>query len=263
MTEQEFLAPVVKRNTGPDGKVIDPNLLRRMSHPICQACKLAYRTKYPDSTFQIECKGIPREEDFQETVKRTGLTYEAAREVLDRQYWAERHMKITDDVGNVVQFKARDYQIPVMQCTAKNKVSRMGRGLGKRLNIETPIPSPSGWTTMGDLKVGDWVFDASGKPTQVLYVSPILLAEDTYDVEFSDGSIIHADAEHLWKTSTFNERRATSRSKKHTKTTTGIRTTKQILDTITKKRNPNQANHSVALALPLLYSEKELPIDPY
>lgn len=133
MTEQEFLAPVIRRNTGPDGKPIDPNLLRRMEHPICKACKLTYRQKHPESPFNIECKGIAGEVDFQETVKRTGLPYEAAREVMDRQYWAERHMKIVDDSGSVVKFKARDYQVPVMQCTSTHKVSRMGRGLGKTI----------------------------------------------------------------------------------------------------------------------------------
>lgn len=133
MNDQEFLAPVIKKNTGPDGKIIDPNLMRRMEHPICVACKLAYKKKHPGSPFEIHCKGIAGEQDFKDAANAAKITYEEAREVMDRQFWAERHMKITDDDGNVVQFKARNYQIPVMQCTAAHKVSRMGRGLGKTI----------------------------------------------------------------------------------------------------------------------------------
>lgn len=263
MTETEFLLPVIQRNTGPDGKPIDPDLMRRMEHPICVACKLAYKQKYPDSPFNIVCKGIAGEQDFKETAERTGLTYEATREVMDRQYWAEKHMKITDDYGNVVKFIARDYQIPVMQCTATHKVSRMGRGLGKMCNINSPIPSPTGWKLLGELKVGDIIFDANGLPTKVLYISPTQLAERSYEVKFSDGSIIHANDEHLWETSTFNERRASSRSKTHTKKLSGIRTTKEILDTLIKNRKPVQANHSIRLAGALHYPEKELIIPAY
>lgn len=131
MTDAEFLATVIKRNNGPDGKPKDPNLLRRMQNPICQACQLNYKKKFPDSPFEVECKGIAGETDFKEMAKKTGLTYEQAREVMDRQFWTEKHMKITNDQGEIVPFKARDYQVPVMQCTAKRKVSRMGRGMGK------------------------------------------------------------------------------------------------------------------------------------
>jgi phage terminase large subunit-like protein len=33
---------------------------------------------------------------------------------------------------------------------------------GKAVALDTPIPTPSGWTTMGDLQVGDQVFDVDG-----------------------------------------------------------------------------------------------------
>ena len=32
-----------------------------------------------------------------------------------------------------------------------------GKGMGKALALDTPIPTPTGWTTMGELKVGDGV----------------------------------------------------------------------------------------------------------
>src|ERR1019366_10034823 len=39
---------------------------------------------------------------------------------------------------------------------------------GKALSLDTPIPTPTGWTTMGALKVGDVVFDERGKPCNVV-----------------------------------------------------------------------------------------------
>jgi hypothetical protein len=37
-----------------------------------------------------------------------------------------------------------------------------GRGFGKGATLDTPIPTPSGWSTMGELNVGDKVFDEHG-----------------------------------------------------------------------------------------------------
>src|SRR6202044_281 len=41
-------------------------------------------------------------------------------------------------------------------------------GAGKMLCLETLLPTPSGWTTMGDVKEGDVLFDESGNPCTVL-----------------------------------------------------------------------------------------------
>ena len=43
-------------------------------------------------------------------------------------------------------------------------VSRSSLKNGKSLALDTPIPTPDGWTTMGDIQAGDTVFDEHGKP---------------------------------------------------------------------------------------------------
>lgn len=73
-------------------------------------------------------------------------------------------------------------------------------GSGKSLSDATPIPSPDGWKTMGDLAVGDRVFDERGEPCDVLGVYPQPDGRECYEVVFSDGSTIVADAEHRWAT---------------------------------------------------------------
>ncbi len=75
-------------------------------------------------------------------------------------------------------------------------------GAGKALALDTPIPTPRGWTTMGEVQPGDEVFDENGRPCTVTAATPVMLGRPCYEVEFSDGTVIVADAEHLWRTST-------------------------------------------------------------
>jgi DNA segregation ATPase FtsK/SpoIIIE-like protein len=75
-------------------------------------------------------------------------------------------------------------------------------GAGKALALDTPIPTPQGWTTMGDIQVGDEVFDERGHRSTVIAATPVMHDRPCYEVEFSDGTVIVADAEHLWRTST-------------------------------------------------------------
>ena len=75
-------------------------------------------------------------------------------------------------------------------------------GSGKALALDTPIPTPRGWTTMGEVQPGDEVFDESGLPCTVTAATLVMMGRPCYEVEFSDGTVIVADAEHLWRTST-------------------------------------------------------------
>ena len=75
-------------------------------------------------------------------------------------------------------------------------------GVGKALDLRTPIATPSGWTTMGEIKVGDVVFDETGAETTVTWISNVMTDRACYEVAFSDGSSIIADADHQWATVT-------------------------------------------------------------
>ena len=81
-------------------------------------------------------------------------------------------------------------------------------GLGKALALDTPLPTPDGWTTMGAVRVGDRLLDASGRPTTVIALSEVMLGRPCFEVEFSDGSVITADGSHRWLTRTRRERRS-------------------------------------------------------
>lgn len=71
-------------------------------------------------------------------------------------------------------------------------------GGGKALALDTPLVTPTGWTTMGDVEVGDWLYADTGEPTQVVAKSDVMDDHQCYEVIFSDGAKITADAGHLW-----------------------------------------------------------------
>ena len=73
-------------------------------------------------------------------------------------------------------------------------------GVGKALALDTPLPTPTGWTTMGDVAVGDELLGADGQPTRVVAATAVMLGRACYQVEFSDGTVIVADAAHQWPT---------------------------------------------------------------
>ena len=72
--------------------------------------------------------------------------------------------------------------------------------MGKALALDTPLPTPDGWTTMGKVAVGDRLYDASGRPTRVVAATDVMLDRPCFELFFSDGSTIVADAEHQWLT---------------------------------------------------------------
>jgi hypothetical protein len=70
-------------------------------------------------------------------------------------------------------------------------------GTGKAQPIDTLIPTPNGKCKLGDLKVGDYVFNRLGKPVKILEVFD--KGElDTYRVNLSDGRSTCCNNEHLW-----------------------------------------------------------------
>ncbi|MBY4572761.1 replicative DNA helicase [Gordonia paraffinivorans] len=71
-------------------------------------------------------------------------------------------------------------------------------GVGKALALDTPLPTPTGWTTMGKVAVGDELLDAHGRPTKVVAATDVMTDRPCYEVEFNDGAVLVADEQHQW-----------------------------------------------------------------
>lgn len=70
-------------------------------------------------------------------------------------------------------------------------------GSGKAQPVDALVLTPNGYTTMGNIKVGDLVIGKNGKSAQVLKVFP-QGKKDIYKITFSDGTSTECCAEHLW-----------------------------------------------------------------
>ena len=141
--------------------------------------------------------------------------------------------------------------------------------MGKALALDTPLPTPSGWTTMGEVAVGDEVLGADGRRTRVVAATEVMQGRPCFEVEFSDGAVIVADAEHQWLTDTRASRKSFQAARDHRnrtknqRTFAAIRTTSEIASTLRTRTKDARLNHSVANSGPLDLPSADLPLHPY
>ncbi|MQY27149.1 hypothetical protein NRB56_27310 [Nocardia sp. RB56] len=142
-------------------------------------------------------------------------------------------------------------------------------GVGKALALDTPLPTPTGWTTMGEVAVGDRLLDAHGRPTRVVAATEVLLDRPCYEVEFSDGTVIVADEQHQWLTETRASRRSAQQAAsgyhryRTQRTFAAVRTTAEIAATLRCATADRRLNHSVANTAPLQLPDQHLLVPPY
>src|SRR5699024_7964635 len=79
-------------------------------------------------------------------------------------------------------------------------------GAGKMVSLSTIIPTPDGYTTMGDVEPGHEVIGRDGRPVRVAAKSPVKTRPDLYRVTFSDGQSVLADYDHQWVVSDYHDR---------------------------------------------------------
>lgn len=71
-------------------------------------------------------------------------------------------------------------------------------GSGKALHIDTPIITrEKGWTTVGEVEVGDTLYDEFGNYTKVKATFRPM-TEDHYELTFDNGEVVKACGDHLW-----------------------------------------------------------------
>ena len=123
------------------------------------------------------------------------------------------------------------------------------------LALDTPVPTPSGWTTLGALAVGDLVFGLNGRPARVLGMSPTRLGRQCYRVTFANGTSVVTDADHRWSVV---DRRAARKGRQ-------AATTEQMSAEIRVAGWAGRPTYrwAVPLAAPLESPDVELPVEPY
>lgn len=164
-------------------------------------------------------------------------------------------------------------------------------GGGKGLKLDTPLPTPYGWTTMGEIQPGQELFDPDGNVCKVTAISKISHRR-CFEISFSDGEKIIADDVHRWVTRSHRERMRrltqspkfrehrksnrlirgtgkrpdlTKRNKKsakiHDLPHESMRDTLELFNTLRVKEG--RLNHSIDITKPLNLPEQDLLIEPY
>jgi hypothetical protein len=146
--------------------------------------------------------------------------------------------------------------------TVQVMVLQWASSMMKALAVDTPIPTVEGWQTMGNLKVGDSLFDEKGRQCRVVVVKELMLGRPCMKVCFDDGTHIIADEDHDWITiqSIRRSKGSHTKRKRWIERVAGKRTTKQIADTL---KAFGQNAHAIPIAEPLLLPVTHHFISPY
>ena len=128
-------------------------------------------------------------------------------------------------------------------------VFKGAEGIGKQLPNNTLIPCINGFKPLSDIVVGDIIFGADGKVTEVTYITDTQYDVPCYEIEFSDGTKQVSGGPHRWGVYNTNNKYE-------------IRTTKEIFDSGVL-RGDGISLYSVPITKAVEYGTKNLPINPY
>ena len=142
-------------------------------------------------------------EVYQVTDRRTAEDYAPLSDIMDG---------VLDEIEAIGNREAGLYGVPTGFADLDDLTNGLHSGqmiivaarpaMGKALALDTPLATPTGWTTMREVAVGDLLYDAQGRPTRVVAATEVMHGRPCYEVHFSDGSVIVADAEHQWRVTT-------------------------------------------------------------
>lgn len=107
---------------------------------------------------------------------------------------------MSDKITPIAEFIPLPWQIAPWRDTSKVMLLTGSAGGGKALDVETDIPTTSGWKKMRDIQVDDYVFNSSGDPVRVSGVTEVMYDHSCWLFQFSNGESIISDADHLWYT---------------------------------------------------------------
>jgi hypothetical protein len=171
----------------------------------------------------------------------------------DPIYFITKYIQVVTIDAGVTDFKLWKFQANLVKTVHEERfvITVMPRQSGKALALDTPIPTPYGWTNMANLKIGDTILGTDGKSANVTMITEIMENHDCFKIEFDNGDYVVADADHLWKVNCSDWR-------------TGEKVvTTQQLKKLVKQKKKNHSNLHILLPDAVQFSSKKLPIDPY
>lgn len=138
---------------------------------------------------------------------------------------------------------------------------------GKALALNERVPTPEGWKQIGELQVGDRLFDKNGQPCHVIALHPVLTDGDTFEILFSNGQRIVCNGEHRWVTESMLAVNPMPGKRLGVPAKTGSYFQEQVVTTYdmlkTLRTAQGAAAHRIILHDGIECPEATLPVHPY
>jgi predicted ribonuclease YlaK len=133
--------------------------------------------------------------------------------------------------------------------------------------LDAKILTPSGWTTMGEIKQGDFVIGRDGKPKKVTKLLP-QGKKEIFEVKTSDGRTTRCCGDHLWFTQTLRDRKNFMEPNCKKENWLGsVKSTLEIKETLRNysKKYKGRLNHFLPRVSPVEFDNQKstLPIPAY
>jgi phosphate starvation-inducible PhoH-like protein len=140
--------------------------------------------------------------------------------------------------------------IPKLMAAGTIEVAPLAYMRGRAQPYDAKILTPTGWSTMGELRVGDLVVGLNGLPTPVLGIHP-QGRKPVYRVTTQDGASTVACGEHLWTVQTPEDKRD------------GMVRTLETQEMIGSLRRGHARRYELPLIDPVEFESQPVPMDPY
>jgi hypothetical protein len=177
----------------------------------------------------------------------------------DPVYFTLNYIKIVTLDHGLQPFKMYPFQEKLISNFHEHRfnICKMPRQTGKALALDTPIPTPTGWTTMEDIKIGDNILSPIGDSVSVKMKTETMYNHNCYKLYFDNGEEIIADADHLWEVNS-----------SYWRTGKKVITSQEIYDRyeskVQNKRGKGvQGSLYIEKSKPINFIKNSLDIDPY
>jgi replicative DNA helicase len=198
------------------------------------------------------------------------------REVIDAYQIGATTEEITDIFNNPEAVLELDARVPIptgidgLDSLLKGGLAKgefgvviAPLGTGKSLGISEPVLTPYGWKRMGDIKLGNEVMGSDGNAQYVIGVYPQGI-RPIYKINFTDGTDVRCDEEHLWFVNTLNMRQSKTRLKNKIIRTPNygfkVMKTSEMMKDIKKR---GTYNYRLPIIDPVEFNSVDVRIDPY
>ena len=157
-------------------------------------------------------------------------------------------------------WKVRDYQVEMVNSllSASNGIGIAGTGAGKAQPLDSKILTPSGWVTMADININDYICAPNGNFARVTGIFP-QGKKEIFEITLHDKTTVRACAEHLWNVN-YPE------TKYRNNTVSKIISTQDIIDFLETKSQDSKIKNNISIpcVAPVNYNVKGiLNIEPY